>query len=143
MMETYASLNRTAVDWITEIWQPGDLSGFERLHAPDFIDHSAAEGRGSDRAAYRAGIEALYAAFPDFTTLIEDLVVDPAAGLVAVRWSAAGTHRGIFMEMPPTGRVIDVRGIEVIAVSGGQITARWGEWDLESLLEQFQMRPGS
>jgi len=122
--------------WIEEIWRPGDLATFDELHAPDFRDRSAA-GRGDTRADYRRMLEAFYVAFPDFHTVIDDLVADESRAVVAIRWTARGTHRGDYLGAAPSGRAIDFAGIEIIRVSEGRIVERWGEWDGMSLLAQL------
>ncbi len=132
------ALKQVAVDWIEQVWRPGGMAAFERLHAADFVDGGAPEGRATGRDSYRASIEALYVCFPDFYTRIEDLVVDVAAGEVAIRWSAQGTHRAQFMQYVPGGQVVHFRGIEIIRVVGGQIVARWGEWDFEHIERQLR-----
>jgi steroid delta-isomerase-like uncharacterized protein len=133
-------LGGIAQRWIEQGWQKGDASMVDELHAADFVDHDAA-GRAADRAGFKAGILELYAAFPDLYAVIEDLVVDAAAGKVAVRWSATGTHRGAFMGVPPTGRRIIFRGIEIIRVEDERIVERWGEWDGIDLLRQLGQPP--
>ncbi len=129
-------LASVAVRWIEEIWRPGDLSTFDSLHAPDFLDRSPA-GRPSDRESYRRSIEQLYEVFPDFYTNIDDLIVDTATGKIAIRWTATGTHRAKFMDVEPTRRMIRFQGIEIITVRDGQIVERWGEWDGLSIQAQL------
>lgn len=129
-------LRAAAERWMAELWGARRLAAVDELHAEHFVDHSPA-GRAADRAAYRAGVAELFAAFPDFSAATEDLVVDAATSRVAVRWSAAGTHHGLFLGCAPTGRRVDFRGIEVLAFEGGRIVARWGEWDGLDLLRQL------
>ncbi len=137
---TRAALADLARAWM-RLWQGGALTAFAALHAPDFTDMSPA-GRGNDGAAYRASIAALRDAFPDFHADIDDLVIDPerdaeGCARVAVRWSATGTQTGPFMGLPPSGRAITFRGIEIIAIRDGLVRRRWGEWDSEDLVRQL------
>ena len=133
-------LSGIARRWIEQGWQKGNAGIVDELHAADFVDHAAA-GRAPDRAGFKGGILELYAAFPDFNAVVEDLVIDAAAGKVVVRWSASGTHRGAFMGVPPTGRRISFRGIEIIRVEDEHIVERWGEWDGIDLLQQLSQPP--
>ncbi|MBK7188514.1 MAG: ester cyclase [bacterium] len=55
-----------------------------------------------------------------------------------MRWTAVGTHRGAYLGAEPTGKRITFKGIEVIRVRDGRITARWGEWDGLDLLGQLE-----
>ncbi|MBI4860628.1 MAG: ester cyclase [Candidatus Riflebacteria bacterium] len=130
-------LASVAERWMREIWAQRNLASFDELHAPDFFDRSPS-GRGSDRNAYRAGLEELFTAFPDFEASTEDLVVDEANSKVAVRWTAVGTHRGEFLGCPPTGRHITFRGIEILRIEKGMIVERWGEWDGLDLVQQLR-----
>ncbi len=106
------------------------------MHAPDFIDHSAA-GRAADREGFRASIADLYRAFPDFCAAVDAMAIDEVRALVAIRWSAVGHMRGSFLGSPPSGRRVAFRGIEIIAVREGQVTERWGEWDEVAIREQI------
>ena len=130
-----ASLRELARRWM-KLWEGDDLEAFDRLHAEAFVDHCPA-GRGADRAAFREGIVELRRAFPDFAVIAVELLVDAERKTVTVRWSARGTHRGAFLGLAPTGKIVGFHGIEVIRVERGQITERWGEWDGIGLLEQL------
>ena len=129
-------LRAIARRWIEEGWQQGRADMVDELHAPHFVDHDSA-GRTTDREGFKEGIFGLYAAFPDFYAVIEDLVVDASAKKVAVRWVANGTHQAPFWGIPPTAQRIAFRGIEIIRIEGERIVERWGEWNGVALLEQL------
>jgi steroid delta-isomerase-like uncharacterized protein len=124
-----AELEAVARDWISLWCAPVDWALFDRLHSEDFEDCAAA-GRDTTKEAFAGGLVELTAVFPDLQTKVEDLVVDEAAGRVAVRWSSLGTNRETFMGIEPTGEKIPIAGIEIIEVRDGQIVRRWGEWDI-------------
>jgi len=134
--EDRALMERIARRWIEEGWRRGNSGVVDELHAPDFVDHDSA-GRPPDNDGFKHGIERLYAAFPDLTAEVRDLVVDIESGAVAVRWSAAGTHTGPYLGADPTGRTVRFKGIEIIRIRNGLIVERWGEWDGIDLLEQL------
>ncbi|MGH7154350.1 MAG: ester cyclase [Acetobacteraceae bacterium] len=134
---TSEELRRVADDWM-RLWQGDGLADFDRLHAPDFVDRSAGR-RDSDRAAFRAGIENLYVAFPDFSAQTEFLVIDESSDTVAIRWKAQGQHKGEFVGAKPTGAIILFEGIEIIRVVGGQVVERWGEWNETDIRRQISV----
>jgi steroid delta-isomerase-like uncharacterized protein len=119
-----------------KLWESDHLAPFDELHAADFVDSSPA-GRPADRDAFRKSIRELRRAFPDFATTEAELLADGTTKKVTVRWSAKGTHRGTFLGVAATGRVVRFQGIEVIRVERGKIVERWGEWDGIGLLEQL------
>jgi steroid delta-isomerase-like uncharacterized protein len=122
--------------WIEEGWSQGNADMVYELHSSSFVDHDSA-GRPNDREGFRKGIIDLYRAFPDLHCIVDDLVIDEETGTVSIRWSGTGTHRGTFLGTEPTGRRIAFSGIEIIRITDGLITERWGQWDGLSLLEQM------
>jgi len=134
--DTPTRLREIAMRWMT-LWQGADLSLCDAIHAADFVDRSATT-RGTDRAAFRAGIVELRTAFPDFHAVVDDLLVEAGTKEVTIRWSATGTHRGEFLGIAGTGRSFRISGIEIIGVRDGKIAERWGEWDGLGLLEQLK-----
>ena len=122
--------------WIELGWRHGDTAVVDALHAADFVDHDPG-GRSPDNEGFKHGILDLYRAFPDLAATVEDLVVDLEANTVAVRWSARGTHSGPYLGAPPSGRTITLKGVEIVRIRDGRITARWGEWDGMDLLAQL------
>lgn len=123
--------------WIELGWRQGDAAGVLALYAPDFVDLGNPSGRPGTATENVAGIRDLYAAFPDFTTTIDDLIIDEVAGAVAIRWSATGTQRGRFFGAASPGRRIAFAGIETLRVRDGLIVERAGEWDAISILRQL------
>lgn len=123
--------------WIAAGWQRGDADAVLAIYAPDFVDLSNPSGQPGTREENVAGIRDLYAAFPDFQTTVDELIIDELASRVTVRWSAVGTHRGPFFGASPTGKRITFRGIEILHIRDGLIVQRSGEWDAYDLLRQL------
>jgi len=132
-MDSAEEITAVATRWMEEIWRKRDLAAFDQIHAPDFVDRSSA-GRASDRTSYRQGIVELFAAFPDWEAITDELVVDVATNKVAVRWTATGTHQAEFLGVAASFKRVTFRGIEIVRIEGSQIVERWGEWNgIESL----------
>ncbi len=131
--------------WMEDIYRKGDWTAIDRLHDNDFLDHSAA-GRESGNDGYKNGVIYLYRAFPDFHAITEDMIVEETrskdsgpgcCGKVVIRWSGSGTHQGEFLGFGATAKNITFRGIEILMITNGKITDRWGEWDGLDLLDQL------
>jgi len=129
-------LQHIARRWIFKGWSKGNVGIVDELHTPDFVDRDPS-GREPTNAGFKKGIAELYAAFPDFKAKIEDLIVEPATGKVAVRWTATGTHKGKYLNTRPSGKNVHFKGIEIIIIQNGKIIERWGEWDGIDLLQQM------
>jgi steroid delta-isomerase-like uncharacterized protein len=130
-------LESIARRWVELGWQQGDVDATRALYAADFVDLSSPGRERGTRDDNAQGIRELYAAFPDFHTEIDDLIVDVEAGKVAVRWTAVGTHQGTFFGVAASGKRVTFRGIETLRVRDGLIVERAGEWDGLAILEQM------
>jgi len=122
-------LTKIAEKWISLWTVPVDWALFDSLHAAEFEDLSCA-GRPGTKEGFAQGLRELVEAFPDIKTEIEDLIIDTERHRVAVRWSATGTNRARFLGIGPTNKSTFITGIEIIEVHEGEITRRWGEWDI-------------
>ena len=72
---------------------------------------------------------------PDYHTVIEDMFAE--GDKVAARITITGTHTGVLMSVPPTGRKLVFTGIYICRISNGKIVEHWGEEDAVSLLMQL------
>lgn len=127
--------------WIETGWRRGDADGLRAMYSDDFVDFSSPFAERGTRDDNVRGLRDLYAAFPDFYTEIDDLVIDTDAGKVAVRWTASGTHLGDFFGIAPTGRTVVFHGIETLRIAAGLIVERAGEWDSIEILHQIDGTP--
>ncbi|HUG15525.1 MAG TPA: ester cyclase [Thermomicrobiales bacterium] len=133
-------LEAIARRWVELGWQQGDAEATKGLYAQDFVDFSSPVRERGTRDDNAQSIRDLYAAFPDFHTTIDDLIIDTEQSKVAVRWTATGTHRGPFLGVEPTGNRVTFRGIETLTIRHGLIVERAGEWNGIAILEQMGAR---
>ena len=84
-------LKEVADRWMEEVWRERNLDAIDELHAPHYQDRSLPD-HSPGPGPYKASVAELFAAFPDFYAIAEDLVIDDA-GKVAVLWTATGAHR--------------------------------------------------
>ena len=127
-------MTRSEIEDVTRKWislwcAPVDWGLFDELHSDDFEDMSPA-GRDPSKHAFALGLRHLIDAFPDLVTRVEDMIVDEDAQRVAVRWSSVGTNKLAFLGTGPTNRKTPITGIEIIEISNGRVSKRWGEWDV-------------
>ncbi|OGU59816.1 MAG: hypothetical protein A2V66_12190 [Ignavibacteria bacterium RBG_13_36_8] len=115
--------------WISLWCAPTDWDLFDKLHSENFVDMSPA-GRESTKSAFAMGLKQFIEAFPDLQSTAEEIIVDEQAQRVAVCWSAVGTNKLTFLGVGPTNRKTKITGIEIIEISNGRISKRWGEWDI-------------
>ncbi len=110
------------------------------FYAPDYTGIDVAEAapqRGPDGIRYT--LTRYMSAFPD-------LYFTPEATLfhddqVAMFWSAQGTHWGPLMNIPPTGRIVRVRGVSLLTVTNGKVSRGLYIWDVAGLLRNIGLLP--
>jgi steroid delta-isomerase-like uncharacterized protein len=119
-----------------QAFNAGDADRCLALAAPDLITNLAElpEPRYG-RDAWRQGFEMMKHAFPDLQAHIEDIVA--AGDKVAVRLRFRGTHTGVFLGIPPTGRTIEYVSHEFYRIADGLIAEEWICSDTATLLRQL------
>ncbi len=66
-------------------------------------------------------------AFPDVRVTVEDLVAE--GDRVVARVTMRGTHKRDFQGLAPTGKLVQVRAIDMFRISNGKIVEHWGYAD--------------
>lgn len=106
------------------------------LLAEDAIEHGIHDDlRGHDEIV--GYLERHFEVFPDYTGRGEAIVSED--DLVAVRYSASGTHTGEYRDVEPTGLAATWTGMAMYRVSDGEIAEIWIEEDRLGLLEQLEL----
>jgi len=128
--ENRAILRTTYERW----WNGGDADSVDDMVADDYIDHSAVvSNRGKD--GLKELIREFHQGFPDMMEELEDAIVE---GEKAVgRFRMWGTHTGPFLGIPPTGRRVEITGIDIFRIVDGKIVEMWYEDDLMSMMRQL------
>jgi steroid delta-isomerase-like uncharacterized protein len=102
-----------------EVFEHGDLDRADELVHPDCRDlHDPQDRRGPERVKEVASM--LRAAFPDQRWDITRLLAEGEHVAMYGAWT--GTHRGIFMGIPATGKRVSVNHMYLFRISDGQIT---------------------
>lgn len=122
-----------------ELFTQGNVKVADEIIAADYLNHDPAPGEQPGRAGLAAFVAHLHAAFPDGRFEAEAYVVE--GDKIATRWRASGTHRGEFMGIPATGRTVNITGMAIHRIAGGQIVESWNNWDTLGLLQQLGVLP--
>lgn len=93
--------------------------------------HTPADFKGARRQ--------LLDAFPDLRVTVEDTVEQGTKAVV--RWSVTATHRGGGLQIPPTNRAVQFRGMTWMEFQNGQLVRGWDSWNLGGFLQSLQLKP--
>jgi predicted ester cyclase len=121
--------------WIEEFKTGGDESVSDELRSPHFVNHSAPPGAPTGPEAGKIAFRAMRAAFPDLRVTIEDMLAD--GDRVVTRQTFAGTHRGEWLGVPPTGRVVSWAVIDIVRLEEGLLEEHWAVADMQGLLARL------
>lgn len=105
------------------------------------MDHDPAPGQGPGREGFRGFFQTLTTAFPDAHLEPQTMVADENS--IAFAYTLTGTHKGDFNGVAPTGKRIEVRGLQIGRFENGQIVERWGATDEAAIMAQLGAGPDS
>ena len=88
---------------------------------------------------YLAVIEMMRSGFSDVQWALDEMVAEE--NKVAARFTMTGTHDGVFMGIPASGKNICVKASNFYTFKDGQIVEEYGQPDLLSLLQQIGAIP--
>jgi len=123
-----------------QAWNAHDLERVSAFYAEDYEDIDVAQAtpqRGRD--SMRRKVAYYLRAFPDLCVTLDRYVAQDHQ--LALFWTWSGTHRGTFMNIPPSGRTVTVRGSSLLEVTDGQVRRGWRVWDLAGLLRDLGLLP--
>ena len=110
------------------LWNDHDLSTFDTVFAPTFVNADPAFPDVRYRHEFRQWAADMLAAFPDLYTRVDDAVVD--GDTVVLRYRARGTHSGELAGLPaPDGAMIKWTGTVILDLNGHQVQAMWWNRD--------------
>ena len=117
-----------------------DAGRVAQLHAADYegLDVSRAL-RFHGRDGARTALDEWFQAFPDLQMSTREICRQ--SGQTAFFWTTAGTHEGVFLRVPPTGRRIEACGVSLLTVQNGKITRGLYLWDMAGLLRSMKLLP--
>ena len=118
-------------------WNAGSLEALDFVYAPSCISYDISSGipTRSGIQAQKDFVRETRESFPDLHISIEELI--SVGGLVVVRWLAKGTHRGMWMSVPPTGKRIAWGGITVSRLVDHRVAKDWWAVDIYGALRQL------
>jgi steroid delta-isomerase-like uncharacterized protein len=118
-----------------ELLTQGDLDIADEVLAPDCLHHAPAPLAPGVEGLKRWA-RALRRAFPDLRAIVEDEIAE--GDTVVQRLTLSGTHRGTFLDIPPTGKRATWQLVAIQRLGpDGKVAEQWASWDRLGLLRQL------
>jgi predicted ester cyclase len=124
-------------------YNAGDVEGLVNLYTEN-ATRVTPSGTFEGRAAIHEAASREKAAFPDRTMTVEVLVVQ--GDTLAAEWTFVGTHTGPLVmpdgtELPPTGKRIEFKGMELAQLRDGKVVVHHEYWDNMAVAGQLGVLP--
>jgi len=121
------------------IMSGGDLDELDELMVPGFIDHDPDPHQAPGAEGVKEVFRRMRSGFPDMKLTPEAIYTDGDTVIARVR--VTGTHKGEYFGIPPTGKSIDITGIDIVRLEEGKAVERWGVFDALNLMQQLGQVP--
>lgn len=133
--------NIAAQEHLADNINAGNVDVAVQTFAENALDHDPAPGQGAGREGFKTFFTALTTAFPDAHIEPAHLVADDDN--IAIAYTLTGTHEGEFHGLAPTGKTIEVRGMQIARFENAEIVERWGSSDELGILTQLGVDPAA
>ncbi len=125
-----------------DIFQEGRMEVADEILSTDFVNHfpgNPPEMRRGPEGVKRLA-EAIRGAFPDAKITHHETITE--GDKVTLRWSMTGTQDGEMFGVPPTGKSVNITGIDIFRIASGKIVEMWQNWDQMGMMQQLGVIPG-
>ena len=109
----------------------------DKFISPEFVNHTLYGDFSFDMLAQNWQIG--HTAFPDIQIEIQDIIAE--GDKVVVRTITTETHKGYFVNIPPTGKKISTSATVILRVDNGKIQEEWSMSDTLVLYQQIGLLP--
>jgi steroid delta-isomerase-like uncharacterized protein len=125
---------------VFEAMNSHNLDVIGQLVPPDGVDDFVPLGEFRGPDAIRGFWAEMFAAFPDFSVTADRIISGDST--VVVQWHASGTFTGgAFQGIHPTGRRVELRGVDVMDISEGKVRRDTIYFDGAAMGRQMGMLP--
>lgn len=121
-------------EYIENVVNTGNVDDIEKYISPDYFEGNRPGGQVVGVEGAKQHILGVRQTYPDLHVTIEQQIAE--GDWVATRVTARGTHQGSWLGIKPTGKKVEVTGVNIEKVVHGRIVEHGGAANmLEALLE--------
>jgi steroid delta-isomerase-like uncharacterized protein len=125
--------------FIHEVLNQQRLERCDDLVKENFIELDPFPGQGKGREGLKAVLRMFLAAFPDMHWTVKEMVAEGETVVTRFVWT--GTHRGAFLGIPATGKIVEVKGVVIDLLENGKMSESRILMDTMGLMQQLGAIP--
>lgn len=130
----------TARRFFEEAYNTGNVDILDEIIAADYLDHDPSDATPlMGVEGVKQLIQGFREAFADLQFTVEAQLAE--SDLVATRWTASATNTGPFMDMPASGKKINISGLNLARFVDGKEAETWNNWDTLGMMQQLGIIP--
>jgi predicted ester cyclase len=119
-----------------EVIEECNLETFNEIMDKEFINRTAPLASNGADGMWHTFKNIMKPAFPDLAVEIYDQIAE--ADKVTTRKAIFGTHKGVLMDIPPTGKKIKIDVIDIVRLSNGKYIEHWGLNTLQAVIAELK-----
>ena len=134
-----SSDNKTAAQRVREeIWNKKNFGLADEIVGVDCshqVHDPLTPQSGKGPEALKKLVDVYMSAFPDAQCPVDEIISD--GDRVMVRWTARATHTGKLLQIGPTGKKINVSGVDIYRFLNGKLQDHRIIWDAMTFAQQL------
>ncbi len=128
------------VEDLLKAWNARDKKRILSFYAGDYLGEESSDPLPQyGKEGLSAMIDKFFAAFPDLQIEMNDILYETPRTVIF--WTATGTHQGRIMNIPPTGKMVLIKGVSLLRIEEGLVVSGTHFWDLAAMLRSFGLLP--
>ena len=126
--KTNSANKKLLLNIVDNLFNKGDTTFADKYFVPEFAKEE------------KAFAQQIRTAFPDLKITVDIMVAENE--IVAARWIASGTQKGVFLGISPTNKKVSWKGSWFWTFKNGIVTDGMGKgsWDALGLIKQLQSK---
>jgi predicted ester cyclase len=120
--------------FVEQVQVGGHLDLIDELVHPGFRNHTVEPGARDDRDGMRETMAVMHEAFSDLRVEVLHCIGD--GDLVSTHKVFRGRHTGSWFGVPPSGKPVEFRVMDLVRYRDGQLFEHWAVADAVTLLRQ-------
>ncbi len=122
-----------------EVYNKGNMDGWDELFSPDYVEHTYPFGDVGPLRVVKETLASLKRGASDYHATIDEMVIE--GDTVVMRFHSEGTHTGVLMGIPATGKKFVIRGCCVYHIVAGRVVECYIYNDWLGLMQQLGAIP--